>query len=109
MSDGRQVSVYVKTRRRGDWETDTRKGRPRTLALDESEFWLFVDLAESPPAFFVAPAWWVENDIHEDHQAYLAAHGGQRARRLTTHHRITTGRVEEWRNRWDLLQSADHR
>jgi len=96
--------VYVKTRRTGDWQTDTRKGRPRASEEDPGEFWLFVDLAAEPPQFFIAPAWWVENDLYEDYQAYIARHGGRRAVNPTsTHQRITRDRITEWHERWDLL------
>jgi hypothetical protein len=100
---GRTLSLYVKTRRRGDWQTDTRLGHPRTAKPDETSFWVFVLLA-SPPEFHVVPAWWIENDIFEDHRAYLARHGGRRAVTATsTHHRIQPHRVEPWKDRWDLL------
>lgn len=99
--------LYVKTRRRGDWQTDMRKGTPRTEDPEEQRFWLFVDLTVSPPQFCVAPAWWVENDIYEHTQAYLRRHGGRRARTPNaTHHRITTDRVLAWCDRWDLLGLA---
>jgi hypothetical protein len=102
--EGKASRLYVKTRCAGDWQTDMRKGTPRTEDPDEGHFWLFVDLVPARPEFYVAPAWWVENDIYENHKAYLARHGGQRARNPhATHHRLTTNRVQEWRDRWDVL------
>jgi hypothetical protein len=96
--------VYVKTRRAGDWQTDMRKGQPRTPEEDPSEFWLFVDLTAEPTEFFIAPAWWVENHLFEDFQAYIAKHGGRRARTPdSTHQRITMESIAEWRSRWDVL------
>jgi hypothetical protein len=101
--DGR-LSLYVKTRRRGDWQTDARKGQPRELDPDETSFWIFVDLLDDPPGFYIVPESWVENDIYKNHAAYLERHGGRRAiNPLATHHRITSERVLPWRNRWDLL------
>lgn len=103
-SGGAPSSVYVKTRRVGDWQTDMRKGQPRKLEEDPREFWLFVDLTSEPPEFFVAPAWWVENHLYEDFQAYIASHGGRRAHSPnSTHQRITTEHIEQWRGRWDVL------
>ncbi len=105
-SDGRRHDVYVKTRRRGDWQSDTRLGRPQVSKTDD-RVWLFVDLTETPTSFRIVPAGWMENDIYENHAEYLRRHGGQRAENpLTTHHRIQSFRVEPWRDRWDLLGLA---
>jgi hypothetical protein len=96
--------VYVKSRGAGTWQTSIEKGERRTPERDPIEFWLFVDLTTQPPGFLVAPAWWVENDIYETHQEYLAKHGGRRRDTPTaTHHAIPVDRIEQWRNRWDLL------
>jgi hypothetical protein len=70
----------------------------------ETSFWVFVDLGGEHPAYFIAPSWWVRNDIWQDHTAYLARfeqeHGHPRE---STHHGTRTPRVEQWRNRWDVL------
>lgn len=96
--------VFVRSRTAGDWQSDTRYGKPRPEPRLERTFWVFVDLIPPEPAFYVVPAWWIENDTYTTHQAYLARHGGRRARTLeSTHHGIKTSRVEEWRGRWDLL------
>lgn len=102
--DGVARSLYVKTRRRGDWQTDTRREQPREPEANDMSFWVFVDLSAEQAAFYIAPAWWVENDIYENHNEYLARHGGQRAQNpLATHHRVQPRRVEQWEDRWDLL------
>jgi hypothetical protein len=99
-----ELVVLVRSRTAGDWQTDTRYGKPRAEPRFERMFWVFVDMIPPEPVFYVVPAWWIENDIYTTHQAYLARHGGLRARTLgSTHHRITTNRVEGWRDRWDLL------
>jgi hypothetical protein len=96
--------VYVKTRASGTWQTTIEKGQPRAPEEAETEFWLFVDLTTVPPGFLVAPAWWIENDIFETHQEYLAKHGGHRRDTpAATHHAIPVKRIERWRDRWDLL------
>jgi hypothetical protein len=101
---GRPKRAYLKTRRVGDWQTDKRRGQPRDPEDEPKDFWLFVDLASEPPEFLIAPAWWVENDLYEDFQAYIARHGGRRAfNPASNHQRITTDRIEQWRDRWDLL------
>jgi hypothetical protein len=102
--NGRRSVVYVKTRSMGDWQTDTRKGTPRPLAEDESRFWLFVDLTVEPPAYYIVPQSWIERDIYEKHEQFLARRGGARPRNpRSTHHGIATDRVSDWRDRWDLL------
>lgn len=102
------VLLFVTTRRTGDWQSDIRKGRPREPEESETRFWVFVDLRTWQPKFFVAPEWWVENDIHRTHQAYLTSHGGTRAVNPdSTHHGIKVERIEQWRDRWGLLPGLD--
>ena len=103
-----QVLLFVTSRRTGDWQSDIRKGRQREPQDSEHQFWVFVDLKTWQPKFFVAPEWWVQNDIHETHQAYLESHGGTRAfNPNSTHHGIKIDRIEKWRDRWDLLPGVD--
>ena len=62
------------------------------------------DLSERPPTFYVAPGWWAVNNIYTAHAEYLARYGGPRAiNPPATHHAIRPCRIEEWRNRWDLI------
>jgi hypothetical protein len=101
---GRRSVVYVKTRRVGTWHSDARRGTPRSPETDERRYWLFVDLMADPVEFYVVPEWWMENDIHQKHEAFLAEHGGTRPRSpRSTHHGIVADRLAAWRDRWDLL------
>lgn len=108
-SDGtheRKVTIQVKTKTGGDWQTSTNRGRPWGTDPLDSRFWILVDLGKTltPPGFYVMPAWWIENDIHTAHADYLARHGGHRATNDTsTHHSIQRRRVEQWADRWDIL------
>jgi hypothetical protein len=107
VSRARTVSIQVKTKTTGTWQTSTRRGRPREENPYETEFWIFVDVGRNPeirPHYFVVPSWWIENSIHVEHQAYIARHSGQRARSpQSTHHAVPLSRVEQWRERWDVL------
>lgn len=98
------ADVYVKTRASGTWQTDVRKGTPGAERAGERQFWMFVDLTTDPAAFYIAPSWWVENDIYETYEADLARFGGSRPRSpQSTHHGIREERIAQWRDRWDLL------
>ena len=100
----RTVVIQVKSKTSGTWHSQYTRGRKREPLPDEIRFWVFVDLAEDPPGYYVVPEWWIENDIHREHQAYLARHGGVRPRNPdSTHHGIQRSRVMEWRERWDIL------
>jgi hypothetical protein len=103
----RTVSIQVKTKTAGTWQTTTRRGRRREEEPDATEFWVFVDIGRDPstlPRYFIVPAWWIENSIYERHEAYLTKHGGKRARSSeSTHHAIPLGAIEEWRDRWEVL------
>ena len=98
------VTVQVKTKTTGDWQTDIRRGRTWDDDPEDRRFWILVDLSHEHPEFFVMPAYWIENDIVQRHAEYLEAHGGHRARSAeSTHHSINVKRLEQWRGRWDVL------
>lgn len=101
------VMIQVKTKRSGTWQTSTRAGIPREAVPEELRFWIFVDLRKNPeesPGFYIVPEWWVQNNIYEAHQKYLAKHGGTRSQSPdSTHHAIPRSRILEWKDRWDLL------
>ena len=101
-----QGGVQVKTKNhQGRWVTSTRDGQPREKPVDETTFWVMVDLSADPPEYYVVPAWWLENTIYTDCQKYLAKHGGQRPRNPdSTDWSIHVTDVEQWRGRWDVLR-----
>jgi len=101
----RTVTIQVKAKKGGrEWQTSITRGRPRDPEDEPTRFWIMVDLVPEVPTYFIIPEWWIQNDIHETHAAYLARHGGQRARSAdSTHHAIQINRIEQWRNSWDLL------
>jgi hypothetical protein len=102
----RTVSIQVKTRRSGTWQTSIDQGKKCTPFADETHFWIFVDLedTDASPLYYIVPDWWMRNDIHEVHQAYLGKHGGSRPfNRKSKHHGISSKRIERWKDRWDLL------
>lgn len=101
----REVVIMVRSRTRGDWQTQASYGRIREPEAVSSRFWVMVDLYKDATNFYVVPEWWIANDIHEKHQEYLAHHGGTRPRNdSSTSTKIETKRVEEWLDRWDQLQ-----
>jgi hypothetical protein len=69
---------------------------------------VFVEIGDDPegrPQFFVVPELWIQADSDRAHAAYLERHGGHRARASESkHHSIETKRIEQWRDRWDLLE-----
>ncbi len=73
---------------------------------DENKFWVFVDLGDTntSPRYWIVPEWWIKDDIYKAHQAYLSKHGGIRARNPdSTHHSIDDRRLEQRKDRWDIL------
>lgn len=103
----RTAAIQVKTMTARTWQTSITRGRKREEPTEEeTHFWIFVELKKPPsqPDFYVVPEWWIENDIHRAHGAYLAKHGGQRAiSKESTHHAIKRSRIDQWLDRWDLL------
>jgi hypothetical protein len=107
VSQSRTVAIQVKTKRSGAWQTTLREWTSRVPEVAETRFWVFVDLhgSEAQPDYFIVPEKWIQDDIQRAHGEYLKRHGGQRARTPTSkHHAIRPSRIEEWRDRWDLLR-----
>jgi hypothetical protein len=98
----RSVCLLVKTRRSGTWQTSEREGDPDPIPPPTPTFWVFVDLAGGAPEFYVVPDEWMRKDIYENHQAYLARHGGSRAESPdSTHHAIALNRIRQWKDGWE--------
>lgn len=106
-NQSRTAAIQVKTMTARTWQTSITRGRRREEPTEEeTHFWVFVELKKPPasPEFYVVPESWIENDIHKVHTEYLARHGGKRAvSNESTHHAIKRSRIEQWRDRWDLL------
>ena len=103
----RTVSIQVKTRRTGTWHSSIDEGKKSSEPLDETSFWIFVDLEDNriPPLYFIVPNWWMKNNIDEEHKAYISKHGGSRSKNpKSKHHGIPIKRVEQWKDRWDILK-----
>ena len=103
----RTVHIQVKTKRGGrNWHSSIVGSKPMEPQPDETNYWVFVDLGElnAPPRYWIVPDWWIRDDIHKAHKAYLDRHGGKRpGNEDSTHHSIDESRLEEWKNRWDIL------
>jgi len=100
----RTVTVQIKTKTSGDWQTSIKRGVEWKKDPKDKRYWVLVDLGTPAPTYFVMPAYWIENDILQTYREYIARHGGKRVKNeASTHHSITRKRVEQWRDRWDLL------
>lgn len=101
---GHTVEIRVKTKTRGTWQTSIDDGRPMKGPQNQDQFWVLVDLGPNEAEFYIAPAWWMENDIYTNHQRYLDEHAGHRAQNdQSKHHAIPVKRLEQWKERWDIL------
>lgn len=106
----RTVYIQVKTKRGGrTWHMSTKDSKPTVAPADllrETVYWVFVDLGDvdHSPRYWIAPDWWVLNNVYEVHQQYLNRSGGHRPQTPdSTHHAIDEGRLEEWKNKWEIL------
>ncbi len=66
----------VRARSSGTWHARVPRDAVAGGRDVEDSFWVFVDLGPEHPTYFIAPRWWVRNDIHDAHRAFLARHGG---------------------------------
>lgn len=105
--ESRTVYLQVKTKRSGkSWHSSIVGSEPMTPQTGEMKFWVFVDLGSlgQYPRFWIAPDWWIKNDIYNAHQAYLGKHGGKRVENPDSkHHAIDESRLKEWLENWDIL------
>lgn len=101
----RTVTLYVKSKRRGNWHTTTKEGRVTdTIPTDEDTFWVFVEIGITPQ-FWIVPDWWIRDVLHREHQHYLAEHGGHRpVNDASEHQSVKTEYIKEWEGRWDILR-----
>ena len=105
--ESRTVHIQVKTKRGGKtWHSSIVGSHPTAQKTDEIIFWAFVDLGgfDEHPRFWIAPDWWVKDNIFKVHQEYLNKHGGKRPGNPdSTHHAIDEKRLSEWQGRWEIL------
>lgn len=100
----RVISIQVKTKTSGTWQTSAKRGKKRKMPEVETKYWVLVDLGKEYPEFYVVPQWWMQNSIHAAHSKYLKASGGHRVKNdASTHHAIPVARIETWKDRWEEL------
>lgn len=103
----RMVSIRVTTKRGGKtWHSSIVGCQPMSPKANEDTFWVFVDLGDAGvcPRYWIVPEWWIKDNIYRAHQAYLSKHGGRRPKNPdSTHHSIDESRLEQWKERWDIL------
>ena len=102
----RVVKIQVKSKTRGTWQTTIRHGREWPQAPKVVDrYWVFVDLGDVAPKFYIVPAWWIENDIDKAHQQYLDEHGGHRAKKdESPHHAMQLSRIVQWKDKWETMK-----
>jgi hypothetical protein len=102
---GDDIRIQVKSRASGSWHAKTTDGDKKP---QKKCFWVFVDFTIEPTRSFICPDAWIRNDIRERYQEYLDKHGGKRPITPTaTHHAIRLNRIEEWEDRWDLIEKVE--
>ncbi|MCS7068696.1 MAG: hypothetical protein RMK51_00065 [Meiothermus sp.] len=105
--ESRTVYIQVKTKRGWKtWHSSIVGCQPMLPRDTENNFWVFVDLGDTNgnPRYWIVPEWWIKDNIYKTHQALLKRHGGTRPRNPgSTHHSIDERRLEQWKDRWDIL------
>ena len=97
--DGTSCVVRVRTKATGDWKA---RRQDESLETDDtdSSFWVFVDLAQSEPAFFIVSSEEMATDIRGEVDLWVQ---DSPLRTRTGHHAIAVGRVQHARDKWALL------
>lgn len=105
--NGNPYQITSRAKNNGTWQTSISYGAPQESIINESEFWVFVDISTTEHTFYVVPLWWIKNDIHQVHTEYLVKHGSHRAKNNNSNHNaISKQRIENWCNAWELIGLA---
>ncbi len=100
----RLLDVQVKTKTAGDWQSSVKEGGEPSRA---NGFWILVDLmktVETIPNYYIVPDAAMRKIIREDYEAYLARHGGERARNPSSKHfAIKLKFIAQYKDRWEQL------
>src|SRR5262249_49607590 len=97
----REVYIQVKTKTdsRFVWHMkvpDERLPQPK----DEQEFYVFVDLgtgANASPGYWIAPRFWVQNEVYDRHHAWMKERGSKRPGNGDPKHSgMKTEHLEKW-------------
>ncbi|AYJ50726.1 hypothetical protein [Rhodococcus sp. P1Y] len=97
--DGSSCIVRVRSKAAGDWKA---RRQDESLATDDtgSLYWVFVDMGQSEPAFFMVSSEEMAADIKGEVDLWVQE---SPLRTRTGHHAIALGRVQHGRDRWALL------
>jgi hypothetical protein len=116
---GRHVSVQVKTIRGGSWQFgDVSKffevrfdGQNQLTGIAKTSpvkrlVVVFVMLGKQGADKFYVVTWEKVRDImRKGHEAYIAKHGGKRPKKWDSlHGSLIESQVEEFKNRWDIIE-----
>lgn len=98
-TDGVERVVRVRVTARGPWLARRQDG---IAGSDEtgSSHWVFVDLGQTPPAFYILESAEIEAGIEEEVALWLSERPGRTA---TGSHPIALSGVAHGHDRWDLL------
>jgi hypothetical protein len=99
---GLRRRVRVSAKQTGDWQTSIEYGAEVASPELRDRTWVLVDVGASEPEFFVVPEDWMVQNIYETHQRFLARHAGKPVT-SSPHHAIRPRQVEQWRDRWDVV------
>jgi hypothetical protein len=107
---GKVSRVNIRSKSSGTWQASIKfaKELREPEKGEENEYWLFVDLEISPPAFYIMPSWWILNDIHHTHQEYIRKNGGKRVNTPDSeHHSVAENRIVQWKSKWELIEISE--
>jgi hypothetical protein len=103
----KDINLRIKVKRKGSWQTtiDEADGSVISHTGDiKFDFWIFVEMGDEPN-FWVVPDNWIRHDIFIEHKKYLEKHNGHRPKNDdSNHHSIEEYRINNWEDRWDLLE-----
>jgi hypothetical protein len=101
------IQVKTKTHSRFVWHMqvpDESLPEPK----EEREFYVFVDLgtgANASPGYWIAPRFWIQNEVYDRHHAWIKKRGGSRPRTADSKHSgPKSEHLEKWKDRWDALR-----
>ena len=96
------VLIQIKSTGSDSWVVDPRLGCKRSEDPADNRFWVFVGFREEHPTYHVVPEWWIQNDMFERRQGYVARlPPGAKEGGIQT---VTPQQIREWLDRWGVLE-----
>ncbi|WP_172380714.1 hypothetical protein [Vibrio sp. Vb339] len=103
-SCGKTKQVFIKAKISDYWQLSIRRSELDKSNRRKNELWVFVDIKGLEPKFYIVPSAWAKENMENHYIKHMQRFDTQqKSANDLVHQAISSKRLEEWLNRWDLL------